>query len=376
MASVRKRSWTTSSGETKTAWVVDYTDNRGDRQRKTFPNKKSADSFRIRVEGQMMQGTYRASADTVTVRAACESFLSYCEGRNQRDERMTRKMLAVYRGHINNHILDQAHNIGGRKLSQFTARSAGDFKDRIRTSGVSVPTARKILATLYSILQHAISKDWVATNAAQGVRVIGPRGEGSKKIIPPPKDSMRALIDAADDDLRLMLVFAASTGARAGEQWAVRWSDLDFDKEELNISRRVDVYADEGAPKSAAGIRTVPLSSQLIAMLKAWKIRSRFSKSDDLIFANRKGNFLGHDNLVKRRFLPLFDRLPTVERFNWHGLRHFAVSCWIEAGLAPKTVQTFAGHASLQVTMDRYGHLFPSDDHRKAMDQIARGLFD
>lgn len=47
---------------------------------------------------------------------------------------------------------------------------------------------------------------------------------------------------------------------------------------------------------------------------------------------------------------------------------------WIEAGLAPKAVQTFAGHSSLQVTMDRYGHLFPSEDHRVAMDAIAGEL--
>jgi len=56
---------------------------------------------------------------------------------------------------------------------------------------------------------------------------------------------------------------------------------------------------------------------------------------------------------------------------NWHALRHFAVSCWIEAGLTPKTVQTFAGHSSLQVTMDRYGHLFKSEDHKRAMEAIA-----
>jgi integrase len=61
-------------------------------------------------------------------------------------------------------------------------------------------------------------------------------------------------------------------------------------------------------------------------------------------------------------------------RFNWHALRHFAISCWIEADLKPKTVQTFAGHSSLQVTMDRYGHLFKSDDHKKAMDSIAADL--
>jgi integrase len=376
MASVRKRSWTTSSGEAKTAWCCDYIDNKGDRQRKTFHNKKSADSFRISVEHQIQGGTYRATADKVTIKAACEAFLLYCEGRNQRDERMTRKMLAVYRGHINNHVLHPEHGISSHKLSQFTARSVGDFRDRIRSSGVSVPTSRKILATLFSVLQHAVSEDWIATNAASGIRVIGPRGEGSKKIIPPSKGNMKSLIDAADDDLRLMLIFAASTGARAGEQWAARWSDLDFDKEEVNISRRVDVYGDEGAPKSTAGIRTVPLSGQLVAMLKAWKLRSQFSKPDDLIFWNREGHYIGHDNLIKRQFLPLFKLLPKVKRINWHGLRHFAISCWIEAGLAPKTVQTFAGHSSLQITMDRYGHLFPSDDHRKAMDQIAKGLFD
>jgi integrase len=250
-----------------------------------------------------------------------------------------------------------------------------------------VPTARKILATLHSALAYAISQDWVATNAAHGTRVIGPRDEGSKKIIPPSKPDMRALLDAADEDLRPMLQFAACTGARAGEQWAARWRDVDFDHNELHIDRRVDAYREEGAPKSSAGVRTVPMPNQLTAMLRAWKLKSKFKSPDDLIFPNSKGNYIGHDNMVKRQFKPLFDKLeaahkndptncpPPPRRFNWHALRHFAVSCWIERGLTPKTVQTFAGHASLQVTMDRYGHLFPSEDHQQAMNQIARDLF-
>lgn len=56
-------------------------------------------------------------------------------------------------------------------------------------------------------------------------------------------------------------------------------------------------------------------------------------------------------------------------------LRHFAISCSIDADLKPKTVQTFAGHSSLQVTMDRYGHLFKSDDQKQAMDAIAADMF-
>ena len=96
--------------------------------------------------------------------------------------------------------------------------------------------------------------------------------------------------------------------------------------------------------------------------------------------------YSGHDNMVKRNFAPLFAKLEKLhaedpatpeppERFNWHALRHFAISCWIEADLKPKTVQTFAGHSSLQVTMDIYGHLFKSDDHKAAMNLIATDLF-
>jgi integrase len=198
---------------------------------------------------------------------------------------------------------------------------------------------------------------------------------------------MGAMLSGADEELRIKLIFAASTGVRAGEQWAARWRDADLETGHLHIGRRVDAYREEGVPKSTAGVRTVPISNQLTAMLKAWKPKSKFKAPDDLIFPNGEGNHTGHDNLVKRHFSPLFDSLEAAyrsdpmrfpappRRFNWHALRHFAVSSWIEAGFTPKAVQTFAGHASLQITMDRYGHLFPSEDHKKAMDQIAKGLF-
>jgi integrase len=387
VATVRRRTWRTAIGEIKTAWVVDYVDGSGNRQRKHLPNKKAADSFRIHVEGQIQVGTYRADAAKITVGEVCDGFLDHCEARNARDERMTRKMLAVYRGHVKKHILQAGHGLGNSRLSQLTPRSIGEFRDRLRSNSVSIATTRKILATLHSTLAYAVSQDWVAVNAAHGIRVIGPRDEGSKKITPPWKESVRALLEVADEDFRLMLLFAASTGARAGEQWAVRWRDLDLEEGKLHIRRRVDVYGAEGAPKSAAGVRTVPISRQLVAGLKAWKLRSKFKRPEDLLFPNREGKHVGHDNMVKRRFLPLFEKLKPPcssdlsnhpqppNRFNWHSLRHFAVSTWIEAGMTPKTVQTFAGHASLQITMDRYGHLFPSEDHNKAMDQIAKELF-
>jgi integrase len=357
----------------RTAYIVDYVDGQGGRQRQQFTRWKEADRFRIKIENQLSDGTYRPGADKVTVKEACEAFLDHGQGRLERNERMTRKMLTVYRGHVNNHILHSEHGVGRSKLSQLTAKSVGDFRDQIRSAGMTVPTARRVLATLHAALEFAISQDWIAVNAAHGVKVIGSRSEGSKKIIPPSKADMKAILGASDDDLRFKVLFAASTGLRAGEQWALRWHDVDTTAGMLSVERRVDAYGDEGPPKSHAGIRDVPLSSMLLRTLKEWRIQSKFSGDDDLIFPNRKGRYMGHDNLVKRRYKPT---LVAAEVFNinWHSLRHYAVSTWIDAGLAPKTIQTFAGHSSLAVTMDRYGHLFPSDDHKAAMDVIAGEL--
>ena len=251
MASIRKRVWKTGNGEAKSAWVVDYTDSRCNRQRKHFPNKKAADAFRISIEGQMQAGTYRRNADKVTVKEVCESFLEHCAGRHERDERMTRKMLTVYKGHVNKHILHPDHGLGSRKLSQLTARSIGDFRDRLRSVGVTVPTTRKILATLHGALAYAISQDWVATNAAHGIEGYWPawrRLKENRSAI--ERRTFAHCLNAADEEFRANVVIRCIRWARAGEQWAVRWRDVDFENSKLHIGRRVDAYGEEGAAKN------------------------------------------------------------------------------------------------------------------------------
>jgi hypothetical protein len=162
MASVRKRSWTTATGETRTAWIVDYGT---PRERKHFSTKKAADAFRITVEGQLQAGTYRADASKVTLQAVCDAFLAHCQGRYDRDERMTRKWLTVYRGHISKHIVPE---LGQWRLSQLTARGVGEFRDRLRQA-LSVPTTRKVL----------VCTAFLSTPSARiGLRPMQPAGSG------------------------------------------------------------------------------------------------------------------------------------------------------------------------------------------------------
>ncbi len=51
-----------------------------------------------------------------------------------------------------------------------------------------------------------------------------------------------------------------------------------------------------------------------------------------------------------------------MRRIRFHDLRHTFISLSIEQGAHPKYIQEQAGHSSIQVTMDTYGHLFPNRD--------------
>jgi integrase len=369
MATTRKR--TLPSG--KTVWQVDFHDAAGRRQRRQFDTKREADAHRIEVEGQVRSGTFRPDAARTTVQAAADLYLEDCWGRAERGERMTRHHLTTVDGIVANHVLHPQHGVGALALAQLSASKVIDFRDRLRAAGVSVQMTRKVLGTLKRILAHAIARDLVTFNAADGVAVIGRRDQGPKKVVPPSKDAFRKILAAAEEDLRMVVLFAGATGVRAGELWALRWKHVDFMAEEVTIETRVERYKAEDVTKTEAGSRTVPVGAAVMTLLKAWRLRSLHSRDEDLIFPNSVGGYVSHDNFSHREFRPLC-RTAGVKAFNWHALRHFAISCWIEAGFSPKAVQTFAGHSSLEVTMDRYGHLFPSEDHKQGMDKIARAL--
>ncbi|MDP4021042.1 site-specific integrase [Methylobacterium sp. NEAU 140] len=373
MASVRKRAWTTTKGERRSAWAVDFADAAGARQRRQFDTKREADAFRVDAEGQIRAGTFRSEADRVTIGAVVDQYLAECRGRMERGEKMTRHHFETVEGLIRNHVLNAEYGVGGMKLAHLTASKVRAFRDRLRGGGVSVPLTRKVLGALSRVLGHAVANDLIAINAAQRVEVIARRDQGSTKVVPPSKDDLQRLLALADDDFRTVILFAAASGLRAGELWALRWRHIDFTASEIVVETRVDRFKTEGTTKSDAGVRKVPLGAVIAPVLKEWRLRSRFSKAADLVFPNRRGGYVNHDNRMHRSFRPLC-LAAGVSSLRWHSLRHFAISTWIEAGLSPKAVQTFAGHASLEMTMDRYGHLFPSDTHKNAFDAIAASL--
>jgi hypothetical protein len=48
------------------------------------------------------------------------------------------------------------------------------------------------------------------------------------------------------------------------------------------------------------------------------------------------------------------------------------VALWIAQGASPKQIATWAGHTSVSVVLDRYGHLFPGHEDA-VMQRLAAG---
>jgi integrase len=207
--------------------------------------------------------------------------------RNRSGERMSTHNLEVYRGHVSKHILNPEFGLGGSMLGHLTARVIDSWSNDLRDrGGVSVQTRKKILATLRVALQHCVRNDWIATNPARDVTVITPRGQESTQIVPPSKEDIRQLLATtkSDPDFYVRLLFSALSGARAGEQRALRWRDIDFEAANINIIATVDSFKAEQPTKTKAGERTVRMSDLLKRKMQEYRLRSLFSQDDDLVF--------------------------------------------------------------------------------------------
>jgi integrase len=374
--SVRKRIWKNPSGEPKEAWVVDYVDQHGDRHIKTFAKKRDADVHHALVGVTVRSGTHTADSRSVTVAKAAELWLESCEAAG-----LERSSMVAYRQRADLHIVPI---LGALRLSQLTVPVVRGFEDRLRRDGRSPTMVRNVRRSLGGILADAQERGLVAQNVVYSLRknrrTRRADGNGSLKAgvdIPSP-DEMRAIVAAlpglADAGRwRPLLLTAIFSGLRSSELRGLRWADVDLKRGELHVRQRADRYGKIGRPKSEAGERTVPLPPMVVTALREHRLACS-RNALDLVFANGKSGIEHRNSIVMYGLHPaqvaagVVNRDGTAKYKGLHSLRHFYAS-WcinrrVDGGLELplKVVQARLGHASIQMTADVYGHLFPRSD--------------
>jgi integrase len=394
--SVRKREWTTPNGVEKSAWVVDYLDTTGKRRLKTFKLKKLADQFAATASVEVREGVHVADSASVTVEAAGKLWIA--SGENAGLERSTIKQRKT---HLDYHLVPL---IGSTLLSKLTVPAVREFEDKMRNEGRSPAMRKKVLTSLGSILADAAERGLATRNPVRDIRGTRKgrdrRQEKRQKgrievgVDIPTREEIKALVGALDANWRPLLITAVFTGMRSSELRGLRWQDVDLKRGEITVNQRADQFGEIGKPKSEAGVRVIPVPPVVVNALKEHRLKQ--PNGIGLVFGNPDGNPRSHSNIVNKGLKPAMKRAgvtvdtgevdkdgrPIVEAkyTGLHSLRHFYASWLINRkedgglGLPAKIVQERLGHASIVMTMDVYGHLFPRTDDGTELAQAANIL--
>jgi integrase len=243
--------------------------------------------------------------------------------------------------------------------------------------------ARKVLVSFKSILKTAKRAHLAADVSVGRNKRDEPKPEPGREF--PTNGEIKRLIDAAKDSrCRALLLTATLTGLRASELRGLRWTDVELKTgNKLHVRQRADRYCKIGAPKSTSSVRTVPLAPPVLSALKEWKLACPKGEAD-LVFPTARGEIEHHSNML-RGLAPVMVAAGVVDKrgepkYALHAFRHFSAS-WcinrVEDGgreLPAKNVQQLLGHASIVMTLDRYGHLFPPGDDQAELAKAARAL--
>jgi integrase len=401
--SIRKRSWKAAEGLEKVAWVVDYVDQAGKRRHKTFERKKEADSFHATAKVEVKAGIHTADNSSITVGEAGERWISACTSAG-----LERTTIDSYRSHLDLHIVPF---LGRRKLPELTIPMVSDFETKLRTGTDhekprSLAMVKRVRSDLGAILSNAQESGLVARNVVREMRSRRRRGKERQAerrakrklkvgVDIPTREEIRAIVAGLSGQWRPFLLTAIFTGLRASELRGLRWPNVDLAKRELHVRERADEYKQLGRPKSGSGERTVPLTPMVVATLEEWKRECPENKLD-LVFPTPKGEVQGLSNIVKRGLVPAQISAGvtkevtgahgvSIKRAKYpglHALRHFYASWCInrraDGGLElpPKVVQERLGHSTIAMTLDVYGHLFPSQDNGEELAAAERDLLD
>ena len=211
-----------------------------------------------------------------------------------------------------------------RKREEEKLRATRERNRKAR--GLKDKSIRNIRTTLNTILSSAVEWGYLAAMPRlPKVKVDDPQWEWYRA------EEARLLVEAVRDEWeRAVLLFPLATGARMGEQIAIRWGDVDWQSRMIHIRQSAPGGKEIASTKSGRH-RAVPLTSELVDALRAIEHRGEF------VFVNEDGTRLRPGQF--HEMLWGAQRRAGLRRIPWHGLRHSFASILVSGGTPLPVVQ-------------------------------------
>ena len=299
-----------------------------------------------------------------------------------------------------NHVLNGEHkaatvefykNMTGRIVERFgnrdlTAIKSVDierFLNDLRADGLSTSTLKHYQNVLRILFKYAEAHDLIEKDPMRKVKPIKAEAKQVDFLNPEQAKVFLAALDDAPLRWRCMMTILILEGLRRGEVVGLQWSDIDFEKCTISVNRSVGYVPGQGVtvgtPKSKNSIRTLPLSTPALLLLREWKQAQAEECGAVLlphayIFALETDVFQPMFPTAPTRWLSRFVKAHNLPDVSPHDLRHTCGSLMLASGEASiKDTQDFLGHEDAKTTLKFYAGTTP-ETLRKAAEGLAAVL--
>ena len=268
--------------------------------------------------------------------------------------------------------------LGDRQVCSISPHDVRRFIAHLAQQGKSAGTIRNSYRVLKPVLDTAVDLGCIRRNPC------GPLKRGS---LPPASrqemlflsgPQVAQLADALPVPYGTLVYLAAYTGMRAGEIAALRMPNLDLLRGRLRV---VESLSEIGAkqfivPPKTGEQRDILLPAFLVRMLErhiaehppvhGYLFTGRPPRGRELS-TNHADHRLRHSSwFYPHVYKPAVRRSGLDPALRFHDLRHTCASLLIERNVQMKAISRQLGHSTIQITMDRYGHLLPSVEEKMA----------
>ena len=208
----------------------------------------------------------------------------------------------------------------------------------------------------------------IRINPCAGIAIPKNKGKERKKLATPYNDQQIEQLLAAFKGSRYfpMVLFMCRTGCRAGEVSGLQWKDIDLDRRKARIHRGMIRGNLTNTTKSGKE-RQIDLTPTLVAELRKLKLQNQ--KKGSWVFQSPRGSHVDIDNFRDRVWYPTLGE-NNLHRIRIHDLRHSYATFLIRLTKDIYYAQKQLGHHSIQLTVDRYGHLLDEDTETRLVDVL------
>lgn len=263
--------------------------------------------------------------------------------------------------------------------------SSGEYRQDGKTGALKPASVKRYYAVLQSILSAAYRLELLPSNPTDSGKITLPTMDEQKTDIM-SKEQLAEMLEALDSEplqLRVIVHLAIITGCRRGELTSLKWSDIDFDKCEITVSKSLYQLKGEKAKTKRTKnkkkrVVTIPeYCIELLRQLHIEQTEKRFrlgtawnGTADNYVFIKNDGSVM-HPNTPTEQFNDFLKR-HELKHIKFHALRHTSATLSLLNGANIKQVAARLGHSQLSTT-NRYLHAIQEAD-RTIADSLGNTI--